>query len=300
VSAWYGATISPAPGEPLVVVAEGWDPRSGPSYTYEWRGREFEVRLMMAEQKALGRKTDLRRPDDGEGKWVLQATASANETTDVNTPLAVKWSLKRNLLEKHLWEHPSIVTVLKTIPHLTDEAIGGSVFSDGSTAAQQNFKQLAKMKKDFDAFIRGDEKTTNALGDDQTLDLVWLRAYLIDLEILAQADVFARFLAARLRGVEAFPTWSWVLRKTVIVPKGSALRPSKDNVDKMFTLEALKVKEQLTDQEIIGKMPPGFWLKTPCEADISDEKGADKYEFEQEYWHAETFEKFIYGEAITS
>jgi hypothetical protein len=285
MSDFFGAAITPGPGEPLVIVAEGWDPRTGPNYTLEWRGREQEIRLQQAIEKSKGRKTDLRRPGEGEKRWILQSIASASETEDPNQPLLVKWSLKRNLLEKNLWEHPAIAAAMDSI-----------LPTEFNADANLTIKRVARMRHDFDAFVRGDETTTKENGETVALTTDVLAAHIIVLGLETYTPFFIQFLRARLRGAEAVPMWSWVLRKTTLVFETSTVRPNKENVGKILSADIMKAQEGLDDQNIIGVMPDGIWLKTPCEVDRADSGGPDKWEFVQEYWQALEYEKFIYGE----
>lgn len=272
-----------------LVVGRGNDPRTGPTITYQWRGRQAEVEEVEVAQIALGRRTELKIPADSATAWVLDVTAGAEDTQPENEPLSNQWSLKRNLVEQEIWRHPKIKTILDGL--LESVPLG----ADDPEGIRQG---IARMKRDFDAFVKGDEKTeTNTEREiDLTQDVLAGHLILLGLDRVPGAvNTFMEFLNARLQGVDSFPTYSWVLKRTTVVARNTGLRPDKDNVGKMFTKDTLKSQEDLDDPGIIGDLPDGYWLKIPAEVERT---AADKWTFEQEYWHAETFSKFLYGEAI--
>src|SRR5690242_10333120 len=140
---FLGAPISPGPGEPLVIVEEGWDPRSGRSVTYEWRGREQEIRRMQEIQEGLGRRTSLRIPAFDGDAFVLNATAGASENQPPDEALSDIWELDGNSLEKSIWELPVVANEFDSIQGDT----GGGVTK--TTA-------IAFIKRAIIAFVEGE------------------------------------------------------------------------------------------------------------------------------------------------
>lgn len=290
----YGARIRPAAGEPWVLVAEGYDPQTGPTRTYEWRsGIEAEILAVKEFHEAFKRKTELRRPVFGEEpkEFILQVTTGAAETADLTVPLLEKWSLKRNFFEKNLWEHKKIGAIFNRL-------LEGKPFPPAEGESDIR-RFISELRKDFDAFVRGDKTTdlSELDGEPAPLTTGILSARLLSAEISApdEVNVFVDFLKARLNGVEASPEFAYVLRKQTVIYNNSTFEPDRENLGKMFTLASLQSSEGLDDQRVIRIMPTdGFWLKTPMELDDMD---ADKIEVSQEYWHSDAFEKFLFEEA---
>lgn len=271
------------------LIAQGRDPRTGPTFTYQYRGRLAELSALEAAQFALGRKTDLSLPEDGQGACVLNVTTGVDNssTQDPDAPLVDSWSLDRNLVEKDVWTENKIATVLRVaLPP------GGTLEDEDTTR-----KAIARLKRDIDLYVRGEEKTEDEEGTQIDLVPSVILTHLQTLGIANYNTTVTAFIDARLRGFDADPQFSWVLKRTTVIWRGAstALRPNKDNVGRMFTGPSLQASEGLTDFEIIGLMPKGFWLKVPAKIDRS---APDKWTIEQEFWHAETYEYYKYGKAI--
>jgi hypothetical protein len=91
--------------------------------------------------------------------------------------------------------------------------------------------------------------------------------------------------------VEAFPVSQYVLRKTLIVPSNTNLRPALENVGKIFTTtNQLKTSESIPTT-LLFVLPEGVWLKrTPTVQQIT----SDKWQALQEWWHADDYSRFVF------
>ena len=272
------------------VLSRGNDPRTGPTVTYRWRGRQTELEIIEAQQIALGYRTQISIPGDGQGPCTLDVTTGAESTPEQNhdIPLTDGWSLDKNLVEKDVWTESKIAKVLKAALPSTVRSL-----KDGETIR----RGIARLKRDIELYVKGEDKTEDKTGNQIKLTAVVIGKHLEDLFLLNHADTVAAYIDARLRGFDADPQFSWVLKRTTVISRKSsnALRPNKENVLRMFSGPSLQTIEGLRDGEIIGLLPKGYWLKTPA---IIERSGIDKWTVTQEYWHAEQYEFYKYGKAI--
>jgi hypothetical protein len=287
MSVYYGKSIRPGPGDPLVVVSRGNDPIRGKTVTYEWRGNPTDIATLEAFYVGKRKVTDVRIPAFEGGDHVLQVTTGAEDSDPMDEPLLVKWNLNRNLHERTLWEHNKIKTLMDTVTPTTL-----------TSGAEEKLKLIARFNRDVDNYVEGEEKTTDAFGEEKDLSLTFLRdTYINPLfnSSPSATNLFVAFLSARLRGANDFPDWAWVLRKTTIIYRESTVELNTDNEGKLLTEATLIATEGLNDTRISDKLPDGSWLKTPPELLDMD---SDKLEWVQEYWHTRSYEKFIYDDPI--
>jgi hypothetical protein len=95
-------------------------------------------------------------------------------------------------------------------------------------------------------------------------------------------------------GTDSYLVSQYVLRHVRVLASNTSLRPSYTNVGKVFpTTDALTLSEG-TPTFLLDALPSGVWLKrTPS----VDQVAPDKWSITQEYWHAETYNSFIYETA---
>jgi hypothetical protein len=293
VPSFTGSSITPGIGEPLVIVAEGWDQRYGKTVTYEWRGNETAVRLKQTEQQGLGRRTELRVPAFETGPFILQATAGASEDQSADEPLSTTWELDANSLEKSIWDLP---VVSDQFEQITDD-VGGGV---SKTTA------IAFVRRSILAFVQGDEEIVGLSGNTFPLTYDWLFAADGALSTAGvDPDVFKEVAHLLSKGVETYPVSQFVLRKTRVVFDGTSIRPDYQHVLKPMTLATLRAHEEVPTTLLfaLDGMPrqgdttiaEGIWLKqTPT----VQQTGSDKWTITEEWWHADRAEPFIYGNPV--
>lgn len=284
--AYTGVAIYPALNEiqaNWIAVEVGWDPRLGPTVTYEWRGRITEILLEEARHRALGRKTT-RRLNDERTQWILHVTVGAEETQPADEELDDVWSLDWNMIEQDLWLDPRITAIYEAL--LTPNA--ASV--DENESIRQNW---ARMVRDVNKYVEGEEKTIDSDGEEIALNADRIQVHTTAMGFTAAMETeLVQFIDAKMRKADAQPTFGWVLKRTKLIHSGSTIRPNKDNVKRMFSKATLLASEGLTDTEIIGALPDGYWLKLPSR---TKRVSFDKWEIEQEYWHAERYAYWLYG-----
>src|SRR5437868_215215 len=90
-------------------IEETWDPRTGPTVTFEWVGREDYIRLEGAFQlNTLKRKISIINGMEG-AAWTLRAYVGANETTSPSEPLSDRWTMHWNMVQKSIWQNPLVL-----------------------------------------------------------------------------------------------------------------------------------------------------------------------------------------------
>lgn len=292
MSEFYGRAISPQPDEPLVIVEEGWDPRLGRTVTYEWRGRETEIRLMQAAQEALGRRTTLRIPAFVGGEFVLNVVAGASENQPVDEALSDIWELDGNSLEKSIWELP---VVAEQFDQITSD-VGGGI---SKTTA------IAFVKRAIIAFVEGDDQIKGLSGNTFDLTDEWLFGQAGELSLIGvDPEVFREVAHSLAMGLESWPIPQFVLRRTRVVLNGTSIKPDFKLVLKPLRLATLQSEEKMPDTLLfeLQEMPvqglaaaEGIWVKqTPTVR----QTGPDKWTIIEEWWHADRALPFIYGNPV--
>jgi hypothetical protein len=283
---YTGVAIWPpvnATTDQLVVVEYGHDPRLGPTITYEWRGRLTEILLVQNANIALGRKT-VRRLNDERTQWILHVTVGVDETANPDDELDDVWSLDWNMIEQDLWLDPRITAIYEAL--LTPNA----ATLDQNEGIRQNW---ARMVRDVDAYIKGEEKTVDSDNEEVDLNAARIKVHTDAMSFTAAMEQeLVQFIDAKMRKADAQPTFGWVLKREKLISSNSTIRPNKDNVKRMFSKATLLASEGLTDTEIIGALPEGYWLKLPSR---TKRVSFDKWSIEQEYWHAERYAYWLYG-----
>jgi hypothetical protein len=251
-----------------------FDPRSGYSIVRRWRGTEYQIDLLATSYEFRGFRVE-RTPSDNGGKSFLRVYFGAEETWPPDKPLVDKWSKRGNNLEKSLWSLPKVKAELAKVTN------------------PQDYGKVALLKADVEGFAKGDTKTTDDKGKSQLLNLAWIDAECNSVGM--DLNVIHGLIGAFARGEEAFPVSQFVLMRTQIITFNSTIEPDETNVDKIFTTSGMKTLFPSIPDKIKNQMKEGFWLKqTPTE----DQVASDKIQIEYEWWFAEYYDPFIYGDPI--
>jgi hypothetical protein len=251
-----------------------FDPRTGYSIVRRWKGTEYQIDLLATFYEFRGFRVE-RTPNDNGGKSFLRVYFGADETWNPDVPLIDKWSKRGNDLEKTLWALPHVRAELDKVTNPDD------------------YGQLALFKADLEGFVRGETQTTDVDGKKQKLTI----QFILDSanSVGMNLEVIKGLIGAFARGEEAFPVSQCVLIRTQIITTSSPIEADETNVDKVFTTDGMKSLFPTIPNKIKNQMRPGYWLKkTPTE----DQVGSDKIQIDYEWWFAEFYDRFIYGDPI--
>jgi len=122
------------------------------------------------------------------------------------------------------------------------------------------------------------------------LDVILASAQLMG----ASKAIIAGLISAFAQGIESYPHSQWVLRHVLVIAANSSIRPSLVNVGRMYTTDMLRAVESIPDT-LKFDLPSGWWLKRTATV---EQTAADKFTIAQEYWHADSFDSFVYDMAV--
>ena len=254
--------------------APGYDPRTGDVIVRRWRGPEDAVKSAASYLRADLIRYTIEPSLDG-GYWHQVATLGADETQPPDLPLADTWTLAGNDLEQSIWEHPKIQSQwarLATVMYPFNDAVAS---------------QVQTLRRYIEEYVRG-ERTVIVNNAVLPIDLTIIESLVTMLGM--DASVFRALIMSMSLGVEAYTVSQWVLRHTLIISSRSSIRPSLFNVGKVFTTHHLRAVERIPTT-IMFDLPDGWWLKrTPT----AEQTSADKFTISQEWWHADTYDPFVY------
>ncbi len=213
-------------------------------------------------------------PDDG--------SPYATVTTISSPELTTTWTLDGNDLEQPIWTLPKVREMFNRMPDL---------------------KKRAKIKHDIEALVRGEysadtRKTVQAIKDRVTAAILaqpqgpGIDPVLPDVNGQV-GDIVDGIIRSLVKGVEAWPTAAFVLRKTMVLPPLTNVSPGFANCNKVFTLAALVREEPMIPLNISGELLTlgGYWQKkTPQASQAAD----GRWTYTVEYWYAEEVDRFIY------
>jgi len=244
-----------------------WDPQSGLTVTRKWKGAKADIIAQEPFMRSRGMQTDVEH--DEEGGWsILRATGIPESHGDGE--LTTVWTLDGNDLEKSIWEHPKISRQLALITD-PDKAI--------------------TLRQMIEAFISG-----TTVVDDNEEEFKPTQAEILqfasDIGVGFDTFVLSEFLGALARGVEAFTVSQYVLRREIVVPRYTNIRPAYSYVGQLLYTRTMASFENIPD-DLGFDLPDGIWLKrTPTRTLVA----IDKWQITQEWWHADDYDKFSYGD----
>lgn len=238
----------------------GWDPRTGDVVVRKWRGTPALVAQQAQLARNAGQRYEVSEEDEG-GYHVLRVTyqSPGGADPDPSQPLADLWTLLGNQLEKSLWEIDKVQDQLELL----------------------SSQDLVQFKADVDSVLRGDMVVSDVISG--------LSGTGVDTTI---AEGLVKSLA---RGVESKSVSSYVLRRVLIVPYNSTLRPAYTGVNKIISTTNLQAGSDPGATSIpttlLFSLPSGYWLKqTPT----VEQQSSGTWSITQEWWHADKYDSFVY------
>lgn len=272
-----------------------YDPVYGMTRVRTWKGIITEIAIV--EEQAL---RDKYRYTTG---WELPyATISVEfpetQANNPDEPLSDDWSVKKNLIQKSLWELPKIKAEFDKIgPRLAGARPEFSLYPEVRAQWRKDFESLFTANPTTGKRVKIDGSGNPVLTGGQ----VQYETYTITLDLLinvatlygANSDVLLQLADSFSRGVTHFDVVQYVLKRTRFVNPGSNIVATKQNVLRMFN--AATILSQASDS-VKAELPDGgYYLKIPPEVDRSQRS---KWKIEEEYWHVDYYEYLIYGDAI--
>lgn len=211
-------------------------------------------------------------PDDG--------SPYATVTTIASPELTTTWTLDGNDLEQPIWTLPKVREMFNRMPDL---------------------KKRAKIKHDIEALVRGEysadtRKTVQGIKNEALDAMSTVNPdgnSTQPIELGNTDDIIDGLIKSLVRGVEAFPVSSYVLRKTMVLSPSTNVSPGFQNANKVFSLAALVRDEPGIPLNIAGILVAlgGYWQKkTPQASQAAD----GRWTYTVEYWYAEEVDRFIY------
>ena len=265
-----------------------WDPRTGDSLERRWKGRPTAIDGIEAQLRAAG--IPFRREVMPNGGYnIITAIYGAAETQPAGEPLADLWDLVGNDLEKSIWLCDDVRAELKKMASGLDVT---------------RLAGLARLRADCEALARGDAITYDTqTGEQGTLTVEqWLDGITTYITpTYAQGNlnalnplVFKKLLRSLSQGVEAFVVSQYVLRHRQVIAKGSTIKPSTANINKVYTNTLDMMDVEAVPNDLPFDLPEGVWLKkTPTR----DQVAGDKWQITQEWWHADDYDDLAYKPA---
>ncbi|MHC1762925.1 MAG: hypothetical protein AB9869_01280 [Verrucomicrobiia bacterium] len=268
---------------------EVWDPRAGESLERRWKGTPAAIDTIEGQLRAAG--IPFRREVSPSGGYnIITGIYGAAETQAATEPLADLWDLLGNDMEKSIWLADEVRNELKKL---------------GSALDPTQIAGLARLRADVEALARGDVITYNSTtGEEGTLTVAqWLNTITHLIEPVWPGNpaalnpaVFMRLLRSLSMGGEAFIISQYVLRHRLIIAKNSTIRPSTNNINRVYTNTLDMTTAESVPTDLPFDLPDGMWMKkTPTREQVA----ADKWQITQEWYHVDDYDDLAYQAAST-
>lgn len=234
------------------------------------KGKLADVKAKYEAYKALGYDVGY-TPTDNDAFGILSIAFAGESSVDAETPISEQWELKRNLIEKDIWQRPEVIA---EIDKFTDR------------------EKKAFFRADIEALLNGERFYTDDDGEQQ-------RLYYSDLMVIAQTfgcdtSVFDSLFDALCKGVTQFQVIQRVLHRTRITANTQTLKAADVDTNKMLPNQLLvsAINGAKNTTHIKFEMPSsGYWLKLIPEV-IPISK--TRWKITNEYWHVDSYEAFNY------
>jgi hypothetical protein len=236
-----------------------YDPRGGKAGVLKWRGTPTGIAAQVQFVEALKLRYDTRELEPG-GYVELLVYVGGGELTPVDEPLADTWTLENNEVERSIWQIDKVLDMFNT---------GGWTTQD-----------LADLRSDVEQLFAGNGTVNDILG----------MPGLSPTEI----TIIDGLIGALMRGVEVKPIDEPVIRRRLVLPRGSNVRPYNAGWGKIISSTALKAggdPSGTPPDEF--ELEAGWWRKKrPV---IDKEKSASTFEIVQEWWYiGEVYDAFVW------
>jgi hypothetical protein len=261
----------------------GWDPRTGKTNIRRWKGPialvfpETSSGTKAAELQAAGIKWSIESHENGQA--IIRGEYGAEDQPE-DVPLSDDWEEEPGWEQKSLWEFPAV------------QAVMDYIFPE---------EERAFAKQAFDALLRGDRKATNSAGEEIQIDLTGLLTAIATAVSLqggdgnAAAQIMRQYFGERCKGTDSFRVEIHTVTRTRIVPLSTSIKPSRENVNKLFTPDGMASSEGFPGEAKAGfALHPGFYLKSHPKF---ERVSATKRRIIMTYEWCEYFSQFIYKDS---
>lgn len=273
---------------------KAWTRRNGWAIGRPFRGSQTKIEQAMLAAIVAGDAFEMTPGEDG-APWEIVIFFGSEETQATNEPLSDEWERLQNDLEKKLWILPFVRDGLIAI---RDNAISLFGQDDGHDYLQW-------IKKTIDLYCQGENQRTQPdyktlAGDEFKITIKNIVENLTQVGVsdTAAFDWVSRISRLYARGVESFPVSTFALRRTRIV----AANFDFNNLSDLDT-DLLKIR---STSSLINAHPvparfqkiiptEGEWLKKVATVSM---RGQLKDQVIEEWWHADSWEREIYGEPL--
>ena len=258
------------------------------------------------------------------------ATLDVSYDDDIGTGQeAASWSLQTSDYEKPIWTHPTVRALSNTCPAeykwlrenvetVREKGNFDEVLAawDCTAVALQSWGIQSHLLNRLDANVPptdsadGQQVYEAAAGRTFDVKSVWIdntggKAYTVTVagtgggmhtwaELGSACCAAAKVILTYFRdGIEAFIISQYVLRKSITMPTSSKDIYGLQNVNKLVTPWQMSNKEGVPAGLKFALPDYGEWLKKA--PSVSYER--NKMTIEQEYWHAEDWNDYIYARA---
>lgn len=249
-----------------------FSPRDGK--IFEPRKRIVKSDIDAELSSAVAGKYEIDIEQDNESPF---ATVVYRNTTPVSSDdpetLSETWSIEETIVEKTLWELPRIQAELSKI---------------------NDPLKILLLRKFVEAMTSGQSFFPSPeTGND--INVTWESLANKCAEYGIEFTEIAGLIQSLSRGTEAYPEYTYMIRKTVVRPANTSLSPVFDNRRRMFTTAGLKALEPTMVPNLATDLPDGFWAKQAVEAQ-QDSDG--RWVYKVPYLYAEYYDPFVYGPPV--
>jgi len=228
-----------------------YDQRTGVSVVRRYRGTPTNILLQANAARSLGLRYEVVEMSEG-GYQEIRIYIGGTESVDRDTPMADIFSLAPIETEKNIWDIPKVYSVLASAP------------VDVVIALRRDAEKVISDELDYAEFIATIPFDT------------------------AGKLVIGNLLRSIQLGVESKPISGGAIRRKMIVPTGSRVRPNFTGVDGVILAENLvggndpSTGGPLTPERILFDVQPGWWMKKfPTVEPLT----STTWEINQEWWY---------------
>lgn len=246
--------------------SQRWTPRGGLISNPRTKMLHATVPAFTANLRAQGYAYEVEPM--GETPYSIVTTFAVDPDATSGTILNDLWELDGNDLEKDYWSAPAV-----------------KEFLSGTNAFQK-----ADIRRIVETYVREGGDVTDMRRDVARALTVGARDTLTS----AEDQTLSLIVSDLIAGTQSFATAAYVLRRLVTVPANTALGPSFQNANKIFTQSQLFSAEPTIPLNLRATLPDGVWQKKTPQA---RQQPDGRWQYAVEYWWAEEYSTMLYETA---
>jgi hypothetical protein len=272
---------------------KSWNKRSGWSIGRPFRGSQVKIEQAMQAALLAGDSFDMRPGVDG-APWEIEILFGSEDTQPTGEPLSDEWERLENEIEKELWFLPLVRDGMLAI---SDNAI--RLFGE-----EDGHDYIHWLKRTLDLYFGGENSQSQKdyktlAGDTFPITFAKIVDNLTQVGVTkeAAADWISRISRLYARGYKAFFVSTFALRRTRVLASNfdfTNISEIDNDLLKVRTTNSL-ISAYGVPTRFSKIMPPGEWLKKVATVGT---RGPTKDQCVEEWWHADLWEREIYGDPI--